>query len=196
MTEKARVRTGGRSARIQASVHAAVETLLAELGRSELTIPLIADRAGVTPSTIYRRWGDLAELLGDVAVQRLRPVSDPADTGSVPGDLEAWSIQFADEMSSVPGRAMLRDIFAGTTDSKNPSYCCSFTDLQLGVINRRAIDRDKPGFDVELFIDQVVAPILYRILFRELPPGADYCRQLVSAAVPSDAGPVHAVTDA
>lgn len=188
MTEKARPRSGGRSARIQSSVHLAVESLLAEMGRSALTIPLIADRAGVTPSTIYRRWGDLAELLGDVAVQRLRPVSDPVDTGSMSGDLQAWSMQFADEMSSVPGRTMLRDIFAGTTDSKNPSHCCSFTDLQLGVINRRAIDRGKPGFDVDLFIDRVVAPILYRILFRDMPPSTDYCQQLVSSALAINTG--------
>lgn len=39
-------------------------------GREGLTVPAIAERAGVTPSTIYRRWGNLRELLSDVAVQR------------------------------------------------------------------------------------------------------------------------------
>ena len=64
MAVKENVRPGGRSARVQASVHAAVRALLAEMSRPEITVPLIAARAGVTPSTIYRRWGDLQELLG------------------------------------------------------------------------------------------------------------------------------------
>ncbi len=34
-------------------------TLLKSMDRAEVTIPLIAAEAGVTPSTIYRRWGDL-----------------------------------------------------------------------------------------------------------------------------------------
>jgi len=75
---KAIPRPGGRSARVQAAVHAATTALIAEQGRGELTVPLIAARAGVTPSTIYRRWGDLAELLADVAVERLRPDGEPA----------------------------------------------------------------------------------------------------------------------
>ena len=73
MSERATTRPGGRSARVQQSVHQAVRDLEAELGREALTVPAIAARAGVTPSTVYRRWGDLRELLSDVAVERLRP---------------------------------------------------------------------------------------------------------------------------
>ena len=80
MAVKERVRIGGRSARIQRAVHQAVKNLSATTSREELTVPQIAAEAGVTPSTIYRRWGDLAALLADVAVERLRPVADPQDT--------------------------------------------------------------------------------------------------------------------
>ncbi len=73
MAVKENIRPGGRSARVQASVHAAVRDLLVEMSRAEITVPLIAARAGVTPSTIYRRWGDLQELLADVAWSALRP---------------------------------------------------------------------------------------------------------------------------
>ena len=52
-------RPGGRSARVQATVHQAVQLLLARMPREALTFPLIAAEAGVTPSTLYRRWGDL-----------------------------------------------------------------------------------------------------------------------------------------
>src|ERR1700754_3414092 len=93
-THQAIPRPGGRSARVQAAVHQATTELLAEHGRAALTVPLIAARAGVTPSTIYRRWGELADLLADVAVEHLRPDGDPADTGSVAGDLAAWVEQY------------------------------------------------------------------------------------------------------
>ena len=49
MAVKEQVRIGGRSARIQAAVHAAVRELTAEADRGELTVPVIAARAGVTP---------------------------------------------------------------------------------------------------------------------------------------------------
>ena len=108
------VRQGGRSARIQEAVHAATQALLNEVGRGEINVPMIAERAGVTPSTVYRRWGDLAQLLADTAAERLRPVADPDDTGSLAGDLRAFVMQYAEEMGSPVGRALMRDVLAET----------------------------------------------------------------------------------
>src|ERR671925_645169 len=100
MSRRPMMRPGGRSARVQESVHAAVRQLEAEVGRGALTVPLVAARAGVTPSTIYRRWGDLQELLSDVAVERLRPEAPPEDHGSLSADLQNWAAQFLEEMAS------------------------------------------------------------------------------------------------
>ncbi|UNN03809.1 TetR/AcrR family transcriptional regulator [Rhodococcus opacus] len=66
-------RPGGRSARIQQAVHASTRKLLDERDRADITVPMIAADAGVTPSTIYRRWGDITELFADVALERLHP---------------------------------------------------------------------------------------------------------------------------
>ena len=93
MAIKEGLRPGGRSARVQESIHSAVRDLLQTQDRATLTVPQIAARAGVTPSTIYRRWGDLAALLADVAIARMRPDSEPANTGSLRGDLRAWAEQ-------------------------------------------------------------------------------------------------------
>src|SRR3546814_20627215 len=86
MNVRENIRPGGRSARVQESVHKAVCELTAEVGRGEVTVPMIAARAGVTPSTIYRRWGDLPALLADVAMERLRPDHGPAATGGIATD--------------------------------------------------------------------------------------------------------------
>lgn len=181
------IRQGGRSARIQQEVQAAARTLLEEVGRAALTVPMIAERAGVTPSTIYRRWGDLGQLLADVAVERLRPIADPEDTGSTAGDLEAFIVGYADEMSSKVGRAVLRDILAESEGDFAAVKCCRFTYDHLSVIAARAATRGEPPLDVPGIIDEVVAPIIYHVLFRDREVNADYCGELL-ARLPHHAG--------
>ncbi|MGV9284985.1 TetR/AcrR family transcriptional regulator [Streptomyces sp. NPDC003730] len=174
------VRPGGRSARVQASVHAAVRELVSEVGRDALTVPLVARRAGVTPSTIYRRWGDLQELLSDVAVERLRPDTAPGDHGALDTDLTAWAEQFLDEMASPAGRAYVRDALLGDPDGGNAGQCSAYAAEQLGIVLARAAGRGDDTPDVETVMDRVVAPLMYRILFR--PDGLDaaYAGRLVA----------------
>lgn len=174
------VRPGGRSTRVQAAVHAAVRELTSEVGRDALTVPLVARRAGVTPSTIYRRWGDLQELLSDVAVERLRPDTAPRDHGALHADLTAWAEQFLDEMASPTGRAYIRDALLGDPDGGNAGQCSAYAAEQLGTVLTRAAGRGDDTPDVETVMDRVVAPLMYRILFR--PDGLDaaYARRLVA----------------
>jgi AcrR family transcriptional regulator len=180
---KGRIRIGGRSARIQSAVHQAVKKLGAKTDsnktcRDELTVQQIAAEAGVTPSTIYRRWGDLPSLLADVAVERLRPISDPEDTGAVASDLRLFVEQFMEEMSSEVGRALIRDVFAaGETPA---DQCAHFTHGHLTTIAQRAKARGETAFDVSEVVDHVVAPIIYHILFGTKQPSLDYCHSLLS----------------
>lgn len=180
MSTRQRVRPGGRSARVQASVHAAVRELLEERGREALTVPLVAQHAGVTPSTIYRRWGNLQELLSDVAVERLRPDAAPEDHGDLRSDLTAWAEQFLDEMTSASGRAYVRDALLGDPDGDNAGQCSAYAAEQINVILARAADREENTPDVETALDRVVAPMMYRILFRPAGLDAAYARRLVT----------------
>jgi AcrR family transcriptional regulator len=195
MINRAIPRPGGRSARVQAAVHRATTELLAEHGRAALTVPLIAARAGVTPSTIYRRWGDLADLLADVAVERLRPDGDPADTGSVAGDLQAWVEQYRDEMSSGVGVGMMLDVLAakGGTLAEGrppvPCQCAAFTAAQIAVIVGRGLARGEPVPDVETVMDTVVSPIVYRALFGTSPMPPEHARALVAACMKTASEP-------
>lgn len=163
-------RPGGRSARVQAAVHQATRELLDQRGRAALTVPLIAARADVTPSTIYRRWGDLNELLADVALEQLRPDTPPADTGTVEGDLHAWAEQYFEEMSSV-GRAMVQDVLSARMGSEAAPgcACAGITAGQITAIVERGIARGQAVPSVETVMDGVVAPIVYRLLFGPEP---------------------------
>jgi AcrR family transcriptional regulator len=173
------VRQGGRSARIQEAVHAATQALLNEVGRSAINVPMIAERAGVTPSTVYRRWGDLAQLLADTAAERLRPIADPDDTGSLAGDLRAFVMQYAEEMASSVGRALLRDVLAETDSDVAAARCCAYTTHHLQTLNSRAVARGEAGFSVDEAIDILIAPICYRILFANGDTSPDYVSGLL-----------------
>ncbi len=174
------IRQGGRSARIQEAVHQATQALLEEFGRGEITVPMIAERAGVTPSTVYRRWGDLAQLLADVAAERLRPVAEPDDTGSLAGDLHAFVAQYAEEMASPVGRALLRDVLAETGSDRAAARCCAYTSDHLQTLNSRALARGEAGFSVDEASDVLIAPICYRILFSNGEPSPDYVHALLA----------------
>ncbi|MFD4630171.1 TetR/AcrR family transcriptional regulator [Streptomyces sp. NPDC058284] len=176
-------RPGGRSARVQEAVHTAVRELAAEVGRDALTVPQIAARAEVTPSTIYRRWGDLQALLSDVAVERLRPETPPEDRGALEADLRAWAELFLDEMASPAGRAYIRDALLGDPDGSNAGQCSAYAAEQIDVILARAAGRGERGPDTETVLDHVVAPMMYRILFRPGALDAAYAHRLVSGVL-------------
>lgn len=183
MSPQPMTRPGGRSARVQQSVHTAVRDLVSEVGREALTVPMVAARAGVTPSTIYRRWGDLQELLSDVAVERLRPETDPADLGSLRADLDAWAEQFLDDMASASGRAYIRDTLLGDPDGSNAGRCSAYAAEQIDTLLNRATLRGEQTPDTERVIDRIVAPIMYRILFRPHNLTTHYAHELVTNAL-------------
>ncbi|SDX72051.1 transcriptional regulator, TetR family [Pseudomonas syringae] len=176
MTIKEAVRTGGRSARVQESIHRAVRDLLLEHERSQLSVPMIAAQAGVTPSTIYRRWGDLTTLLADAALERLRPDA-PIDHGSLRQDLLIWSEMYLDDMSSAPGRALMRDVAASTAGCVGK--CAAMVREQLQTIIDRAAERGEVAPPADDMIDAIVAPMIYRILYAECPPTLDRVQQWV-----------------
>ena len=177
MTIKEGLRPGGRSARVQESVHAAVRSLLDEQERASVTVPQIATRAGVTPSTIYRRWGDLSTLLADVALAHMRPDTEPAATGNLRDDVRAWAEQYLDEMSSEPGRTMLRDMQA----SQTPGRCSDLITGQLQIILDRFADQPRPSIDQ--LLNLVVAPMAFRILFASAPLEVAELHRLIDLAL-------------
>lgn len=165
-------------------MHRAVRELTVELGRAALTVPMVALRAGVTPSTIYRRWGDLQDLLADVAVERLKPETPPVDLGSFEDDLAAWAVQYLEEMGSAAGREMVRDLLTAGGPAPGVEHCADRVLAQIRVLIERAGERGDPNLpSATMVVDRVVAPIMYRLLFLDDELPADYARDLVSACL-------------
>lgn len=149
--------------------------------REELGIPQIAARAGVNPTTLYRRWGDVNAILSDVATERLRPTEPPPVTGSLQGDLAAWAELLFEELSSDPGRAMVIDLIAGDAEGANAGACAEYTSSSIQEILNRHTGPDNQGTpSLQDVRDYVLAPIYYQVLYVRNEPAEDYARHLVS----------------
>ena len=133
-------RPGGRSARVRAAVHRAVEELLAEGPSEDVTIPLVAARAGVHPTTVYRRWRSLAELLGDVAGSRFSGDIVVPDTGTLRGDLERWASDVATDLTDPDVLALMRAAI-GTGGHDGASACVCDRHAQLTAMLERERSR-------------------------------------------------------
>jgi AcrR family transcriptional regulator len=153
-------RTGGRSALVLSAVRSAVEDLVRERGSEKVTVPMIAERAGVNPTSIYRRWGDLPTLINDIATYRLDPSRPLPDTSDLRKDLTDWAGEIVSHYSKPVNAALLRGGAASAGDTE--SDCLR---------NRRSeatllVSRDNSfGITADEVIDHLVAPIIYRVIF-------------------------------
>ena len=171
-------RPGGRSARVRAAVHRAVGELLAEEPAETLTIPAIAARAGVHPTTVYRRWGSVAQLLGDIATSRFSGDVVVPDTGSLVGDLERWTSDVATDLADPDVLALMR-----ATIGSGPEGGCACTadrHAQLGAILERERTRGGTAPSVGQATDALLAPLYYRAIFGGEPASSSWARNLVA----------------
>jgi AcrR family transcriptional regulator len=142
------------------SVKTAVEELIAERGKDRVTIPLVAERAGVQPSSVYRRWGDLSTMINDIATYHLDPERPIAETGTVEGDLRGWAREIVEHYRNPVNAALLRGGAASAGEQE--SDCLRNRRTEATAIVARHPDST---LDPERVIDHLVAPIIYRVIF-------------------------------
>jgi AcrR family transcriptional regulator len=176
-------RPGGRSARVRAAVHRAVRELVAEESGDQLTIPVVAARAGVHATTVYRRWGSVADLLADVTSSRFSGDIVVPDTGSLRGDLERYASDLAKDLSDPDTLALVRATI-GTGGEQGAAACRGERLRQLeAILDRERARGDQPP-TLERTTDAILAPLYYRAVFTDLPLGAEWTRALVSHLLP------------
>lgn len=112
-----RSRPGGRSRRVREAVFAAVEELLLQKPGDLPSMADIAERACVNQTSLYRRWGDVRKLAGEVAVERLMRTHPVPDTGSVRGDLIGWAYSVAKTLGARQNVMLLR-VFTSVPPSR------------------------------------------------------------------------------
>jgi AcrR family transcriptional regulator len=171
-------RPGGRSSRVLAAIYGAVGELVGE-GAERISFPVVAERAGVNPTTLYRRWADVDALLEEVAVAAL--TGDGAalpDTGSLEQDLKQWADVIADDITRPHRARYLRAMVAARDDVV---ISCAVTErrrAQAAEIVQRARARGETAPTAEQILDHVIAPLYYYVVFA-LPVDRRFAQRLV-----------------
>lgn len=161
--------TDARYERSRAAVHEAVCTVLVAEGLGGLTVDRIAAESGVSRSTIYRNWPDLAALACEVFDELVhrdepRPVADTVEA------LHAYLVDYARRLNDRTYTAVLVALIDGS--SRDEAFAdvhrraFSQTRSRAGSIVRQGqadgvIDAD---LDVQQCVEDLVAPFLYRRL--------------------------------
>lgn len=160
------LRPGGRTARTRQAVHDAVRSLVRETGADPLSVAQVAQRAGVDPATVYRRWGSLETLVLEVAVDELNASSELVSSGDLRTDLEAYGRAIVRGLRGPGELRFLHAIMAAASSAD------AGTGPTLALVGRR-LERiaamlavsDPDGVLTPLdVIDGVVGPLYFRAL--------------------------------
>ncbi|MFW0794159.1 TetR/AcrR family transcriptional regulator [Gordonia sp. CPCC 205515] len=160
-----RTRPGGRTARVRSAVYRAVGELVDGGRGATMTIPQIAEQAGVNPTTVYRRWGTVDALLGEVAVFVLTREEHIPDRGRLHDDLLEWGDAMAIDIDKPDRRAHLRAMISARDGVVELCPCWEFRRRQVEVMVGRARDRGEGTPTVDQVLDHVVAPLYGKSVF-------------------------------
>jgi TetR/AcrR family transcriptional regulator, regulator of autoinduction and epiphytic fitness len=161
--------TDARYERSRASVHAAVCAVLVSDGLGGLTVDRLAAESGVSRSTIYRNWPDMAALACEVFDDLMH--RDGVDIDRDPAAaLHDYLADYARRLNDPTYTAVLVALIEGSArdvgfaDVHRRAF--SQTRSRAGAIVRRgqAAGLIDPALDAQQCVEDVVAPFLYRRL--------------------------------
>ena len=164
-----------RSAGADRAILDAVHALILEVGFEGLTMAAVAQRAGVSTATLYRRFTDKVDLVTGL-VDQLRPAPRTIDTGTLEGDL--WAVlDDARSLARSPVGPLL--LALSGLKSKHPELRerleATFESGPVGelrTILHRAVERGEipPLGDEETAVTHLVGPVLWRMLIDQDQP--------------------------
>ena len=167
------------------AILAASCTILAESGYGGLSIEQVAQRAGVTRQTIYRRWPSKLELVAAVLAMSNDDVTPLPDTGDLRNDLVSLARRFS--VHKRPGGSFLHSLIAEAQFDANlagvvDEYTASRRRQALAVIERaRERHELRPDVSAETLTDLFYGFAWYRrLITRTTMVDADYERMVDS----------------
>ncbi|MFE2249911.1 TetR/AcrR family transcriptional regulator [Streptomyces lavendulae] len=183
MTQRQDGESGGP--RRKAEIFTATLDMLGSLGFDSLTIEGVAQRSGVNKTTIYRWWSSKSELLRDALLHSHILRFDPADTGSLRGDLTALAEQVQHLLDDEHRRTIVEAALVGAVRHQAMrDLVVSFLDDRFGrhqPVFERAVARGDlpPDADPAPLVDAMAGALWMRILVRRSAVADTYTRDLV-----------------
>lgn len=183
----ARAPKTGQIERTRNTILNATTKLLGEIGYGRLTMDLVAERSGVSRTTIYRYWKALPELVSDAFDRALGPNPEIRDEGDVRDQLIALFSQLPRILDrSIWGTVLPSLIAANSSDGEFSGRLHQIADTRredLRLLLGRAVDRRElpADLDLEWMID--------------LLSGLFYHRRLITGASMHEEGLVERTID-
>jgi AcrR family transcriptional regulator len=158
---------------VTSAITEAVLDELAEHGYGRLAMEVVAKRAGVGKSALYRRWASKEEMVLAVLSEFSVPLADVPDTGSLAGDVRAFVTAVHGWLTHPRFSRILPDLVAEA--ARSPALAAA-GQAAIGerrrayvlAALRRAIERGEvpADLDLEMAADLLAAPIYWRLTVR------------------------------
>ena len=177
--------TQARGEAFTSAVLDAALTQLAEVGFERLSIPQVADIAGVNKTSIYRRWPGKADLVRDALAVPLSHTGDAPDTGALRTDLIALAGTVAAFTQSRVGTALIRIMLA---EGGNPEVraLASMAYSEAGkhgpwIVIKRATERGEISGNVEpsLMLFTIAGAIMHRVFVEHKDAPQTFLKEVV-----------------
>jgi AcrR family transcriptional regulator len=188
--ERPASRPGGRTARVRADVLAAVDAELAEQGYDGLTIDAVAARSGVHRTTLYRRWKTVPGLLVDLLRAGADDAWEPADTGSLEGDLIAVNREVHAALTARPSvtQAVIAASFRTAEAADALTRFWEDRYARTALVVRRAVARGevRAGVDAHQLLLTATGPVYHQLVLLRQPMSraeADHHARVAAASV-------------
>jgi AcrR family transcriptional regulator len=158
---------------------------LADQGFERLTIPDVAQLAGVNKTSIYRRWPDKEALVREALAGVMKHTEVVPDTGSLRGDLLALARTMADATQTRAGKAIFR-IALAEGDHALLRALAARSQPRAAVfgpaaVMQRAMARGelKAGVEPTLILFTLAGAILHRVFVEQSEVTDDHLAQLI-----------------
>lgn len=176
------------------AILAATLEMVAEVGINGMSMDDLAARAGVSKATVYRRWPSKEQLVIDALASALRPFDD-IDTGSLRRDLDLYLGELVSRMRSGAMNDVLPHLIeAGFLDPQLQSSLDQYVQHRrrpLHNIFSNARDRGDlvDMVDLDVLIDALLGPLVYRRLLTREPVDEEFLSRLLPLILPSVTSP-------
>jgi len=179
-----------RSKEFDESILAATLELAGEVGIKGMSMDELAQRAGVSKATIYRRWPSKEILVLQALQSAMRPLDD-VDTGAVVEDLRLCLGEMIARMST---KDRMNDVLPhlvemATHDATLRSAVDDYVQnrrVPVRQVLERAVGRGElpADTDIETLVDALLGPIIYRRLLSGGTLDADFLDRLIELVLP------------
>jgi AcrR family transcriptional regulator len=179
-----------RSERAHQAILDATNEILEERGLVDLTMDEVAQRAGVSKPTIYRRWPTKGTLVFEAFSADFLTRQPLPDTGSLRGDLlAALRTWIRVVKGTVTGRT-LRSLIAEV--QRDPELAEIWRDRFIGPVRAqhrtmidRAVERGEisPSADPDVVLDLLYGPAYHRLLQSHLPLTDRFAQAVIDTVV-------------